>query len=66
MSNFSKIGFNFDNSYEKLPNIMLSKLNPEKVESPKVVIINYPLSGELGLSISNLDNNTFYNHFLFD
>jgi len=49
----SKIGWRFDNTYSKLPNTMLSKLDPIPVKAPKIVILNHLLSKELGLDFSN-------------
>jgi len=51
-----KIGWQFDNSYSKLPESMLSRLNPTAVKSPKVVLFNYSLSKEIGLNFSDIDN----------
>ena len=52
----SKIGWRFDNSYARLPKIMISKLTPEPVKSPKLVILNHLLSKELDLNLSSIDN----------
>jgi len=52
----SKIGWRFDNTYSKLPDTMLSKLDPIPVKSPKVVILNSSLSKELELDFSNINN----------
>jgi len=51
-----KIGWKFDNSYSKLPNSMLSRLNPTPVKSPKVSLFNHFLSKEIGLNFSGIDN----------
>ena len=50
----SKVGWRFDNTYSKLPNTMLSKLAPVPVKAPKIVVLNSPLSKELGLDFSNI------------
>ena len=55
-NNISKIGWRFDNTYSKLPDTMLSKLAPIPVKAPKIVILNYSLSKELGLNFSNKPN----------
>ena len=52
-SKTSNMGWRFDNTYSKLPDTMLSKLAPIPVKAPKVIIINYSLSKELGLDFSN-------------
>ena len=54
ISKISKIGWNFDNSYARLPEIMLSRLNPVPVQKPKLTILNHALSKELGLDFSIL------------
>ena len=49
------IGLKFDNTYSKLPNILLSKIKPEKVSKPKLIIKNDSLADELGLNFSNIN-----------
>ena len=51
----SKAGWRFDNTYVHLPEIMLSKLLPIPVKSPKLIILNHNLSKELGLDFSIID-----------
>ena len=51
-----KIGWQFDNTYLKLPKNLLSKLNPTPVKSPEVVLFNHSLSKEIGLDFSEIDN----------
>ena len=55
-SNISKVGWHFDNTYSKLPDTMMSRLLPVPVKAPKLVVINYALSKELGLDFSNISN----------
>jgi uncharacterized protein YdiU (UPF0061 family) len=52
------IGWHFDNTYSKLPDIFLSKTSPVPVKSPNLVILNDNLSKELELnfSTSNKEN----------
>ncbi|KKD55240.1 MULTISPECIES: protein adenylyltransferase SelO [Paenibacillus] len=45
-----KIGWNFDNSYSRLPESMFTKLNPNPVRSPKLIILNHTLAVSLGLN----------------
>ena len=52
----SKIGWNFDNSYARLPEIMLSKISPVPVQKPKLIILNHILSNELGLDFAVLND----------
>jgi len=49
-----KIGWRFDNSYARLPKIMLSKIAPIPVKMPKLVVFNHQLSEELGLDFSGV------------
>ena len=52
VSEISKIGWRFDNTYSKLPDTMMSKLSPIPVKKPELVILNNSLSKELGLDFS--------------
>lgn len=47
-------GWNFDNSYARLPEAFYTKQNPATANSPKRIILNEPLAEELGLSIQAL------------
>ena len=51
-----KIGFNFDNSYAKLPNILMEKVNPIPVKKPKLIILNKELAQNLDLNFESIDN----------
>ena len=55
ISDISKIGWHFDNSYSRLPHAMLSKLVPTPVRKPELVIFNNELSNELGLDFSTIN-----------
>ncbi len=50
-----KIGWKFDNTYLKLPEILLSKINPTPVKHPKLVIFNHNLSKNLNLDFSSIN-----------
>ena len=54
-SNIDEIGWCFDNTYARLPEVMSTRLNPEPVKNPKVIIINENLAKELCLDFSRLD-----------
>ena len=54
VSEISKIGWHFDNSYARLPETMLSRLAPIPVQKPKLIILNHALSKDLGLDFSTL------------
>ncbi|WHY83861.1 YdiU family protein [Neobacillus novalis] len=43
-------GWNFDNSYARLPKSFFSSVNPTAVRSPKLIIFNHPLAKSLGLN----------------
>ena len=46
------IGWNFDNSYINLPKILMTRVKPVKVKSPKLIIKNNELAENLNLSIN--------------
>ena len=50
----AKRGWNFDNSYARLPRSFFSVTNPTPVTSPQLVILNCPLAESLGLNIQEL------------
>tara|TARA_B100000579_G_C22802872_1_gene840870 strand:+ start:150 stop:1613 length:1464 start_codon:yes stop_codon:yes gene_type:complete len=56
MKNITDIGWKFDNSYARLPELMSTRLNPVPVKSPKLIILNYELAKELELDFSFVDN----------
>ena len=64
ISEISKIGWRFDNSYTRLPDIMLSRLAPVPVRIPKLIILNHTLSEELGLDETWLGEHHFSRHGL--
>ncbi|WP_243291789.1 protein adenylyltransferase SelO [Bacillus sp. FJAT-47783] len=47
-------GWNFDNSYARLPKSFFSSLTPTPVRSPKLIILNDSLATSLGLNIQEL------------
>jgi uncharacterized protein YdiU (UPF0061 family) len=50
-------GWNFDNSYARLPQSVFTRLNPTPVRSPKLVILNDVLAASLGLNAQALNSN---------
>ncbi len=42
-------GWNFDNSYARLPKMFFSSINPTPVKSPELIILNNPLAESLGV-----------------
>ena len=59
MPTLSNIGWQFDNSYARLPESMMSRVKPVKVHSPKLIILNQKLSKELGLNFRSLKSASF-------
>lgn len=49
-------GWNFDNSYARLPKSFFSSQNPVPVRSPKLIILNEPLAVSLGLNVEELQS----------
>lgn len=47
-------GWNFDNSYARLPETFFTRLNPTPVNLPEIVIYNEPLAESLGLNVQKL------------
>ena len=43
-------GWNFDNSYARLPEVFFSRVKPTPVVQPRLVIFNRPLAQSLGLN----------------
>lgn len=54
--NSKKIGWNFDNTYVRLPKVFYTEINPTPVSNPKLVILNYSLANTLGLDIQGLES----------
>ena len=53
----NEIGWNFDNTYSKLPESFISKIPPIPVKSPELTIFNYNLAEKLGLNFSSTEKN---------
>lgn len=49
-------GWNFDNSYAKLPDLFYTKQEPAPVRSPKLIVFNEPLVESMGLHPQVLQN----------
>ncbi|QGU95380.1 YdiU family protein [Clostridium bovifaecis] len=52
-----KTGWNFDNSYARLPKSFFTDLNPTPVSLPKLITLNYPLAAAIGLNAQVLQSN---------
>ena len=49
-------GWNFDNSYSRLPESFFSRVAPNPVRAPKLIILNRPLAASLGLDAEALNS----------
>ncbi|MBL8865819.1 MAG: YdiU family protein [Planctomycetia bacterium] len=48
------IGWQFDNTYTRLPNELFVRVKPAPVREPRVVVLNHALAAELGLDLRHL------------
>jgi uncharacterized protein YdiU (UPF0061 family) len=51
-----EIGWNFDNSYARLPDLFFASTDPTPVQSPELIILNHSLAADLGLNVQELDS----------
>ncbi|MGI6659338.1 MAG: protein adenylyltransferase SelO [Dethiobacteraceae bacterium] len=51
-----KAGWNFDNSFARLPETLYSFLKPTPVSAPQLVLFNFPLAKALGLDVEALQS----------
>jgi len=54
-NNTNNIGWYFDNSYSRLPNIFKEDISPTPVKSPEILILNKDLAKNLDLDFSNIN-----------
>jgi uncharacterized protein YdiU (UPF0061 family) len=52
----SEIGWNFDNSYARLPQAFFTRVNPASAPEPELIILNAPLAASLGLNAEALQS----------
>lgn len=52
----TKIGWNFDNSYARLPGFFFSKGTPTAVQDPELILFNHSLASQLGLNEEELQS----------
>ena len=50
------IGWRFDNTYSRLPDIFSSEISLIKVKTPDLIVLNNDLSKKLGLDFSTTNN----------
>lgn len=53
----TKTGWNFENSYARLPESFFSRQSPAPVRDPELVILNHSLAESLGLNAEELQSN---------
>jgi len=53
-SSADMIGWRFDNTYARLPELLFTPVNPAAVREPRVSILNHRLADELGLDLTAL------------
>jgi uncharacterized protein YdiU (UPF0061 family) len=50
----NSVGWRFDNTYTRLPDVFFAAAEPTRVRGPKVVVLNHRLADELGLDLQAL------------
>ena len=45
------VGWRFDNTYSRLPDVLFASAKPATVQAPRVSILNHRLADELGLNL---------------
>lgn len=58
VANNNPVGWSFDNSYSRLPNILFAPATPARVRKPQVSILNHRLAGDLGLELGSMGSET--------
>ena len=53
-SELDAVGWQFDNSYSRLPDVLFAPARPATVAAPRLVKLNRPLAGELGLNFDRV------------
>lgn len=54
--NSREAGWNFDNSYARLPELFFTEVDPNRVREPELIIFNETLAEVLGLEVDALKN----------
>ena len=57
------IGWRFDNTYSRLPDVFFAPARPATVREPRVSILNLRLASQLGLNLSMLSPEAAANLF---
>ena len=51
MTDLGAMGWNFDNSYARLPAKLFARAEPVRVANPRPVLLNHALARDLGLNL---------------
>ena len=57
------VGWRFDNTYSRLPNVFFAPARPATVREPRVSVLNFKLANELGLNLGGLSAEASANLF---
>jgi len=63
IADHNAVGWRFDNTYSRLPNVFFMQARPATVREPKVSVLNFRLADELGLNLSVLSPEAAANLF---
>ncbi len=50
----NEVGWRFDNTFSRLPEVLFAAATPAAVRAPEISILNDPLAAELGLNLNSL------------
>src|SRR5580698_1956951 len=53
-ANHDMVGWQFDNTYWRLPEVFFAPAQPAKVRAPRLSILNHRLADELGLDFASV------------
>lgn len=56
MTQNKEVGWNFDNSYARLPELFFKSIEPTPVRTPELVTFNKSLAKSLGLDVKKLQS----------
>jgi len=54
LAEINAVGWQFDNTYARLPDVLFAPATPARVRGPRVSVLNHALADELGLSLGSL------------
>jgi uncharacterized protein YdiU (UPF0061 family) len=53
-ADYENVGWRFDNTYSRLPEVFFAPAEPAKVRAPRIAILNDRLADELGLNLGSI------------